>query len=222
MKSSTRFPLLAAALLASACTIDSYDKGESDYSLVTADFVVATINAEKQVSQVETDQGDRLSPQEPLTAKWIETADTTYRAMLYYKVAAAGTFQAVSMGRVGVLKPTSPERLKGGMKADALHVESIWPSKNGKWLNMRLRLLTGQSDNEDARQSLALVADSIVTTADGRTKAMMQLWHDQGGQPEYYSAVTYASIPLDSIKADSVTITVNTYEGLMSRTFAVR
>jgi len=34
--------------------------------------------------------------------------------------------------------------------------------------------------------------------------------------------VTYASIPLDSIKADTLTIVVKTYNGEVNRTFKLR
>ena len=85
--------------------------------------------------------------------------------------------------------------------------------------NLRLRLLTGSTDDEKARHSIGLMKDAASSTPG---HARMVLYHDQGGMPEYYSMVTYASIPLDSIKADTLTIVVKTYNGEVNRTFKLR
>ena len=60
------------------------------------------------------------------------------------------------------------------------------------------------------------------TNADGTTTSSLLLAHSQEGMPEYYSQRNYVSIALTSLKADSVCLTVNTYEGLVQKTFPLR
>ena len=209
--------LLAFLPFLAACTIDAYEKGEGEYSLLTAELVEAYVDNDKHVSHVVTDQGERLMLTSPLTAQWIETPDTMYRALLYYDQVEEGKAEPRSFGWVGVLTPR--DSIKGGMKSDPLYTESMWVAKNHKYLNLRLRLLTGSTDDEKARHSIGLMKDAASSTPG---HARMVLYHDQGGMPEYYSMVTYASIPLDSIKADTLTIVVKTYNGEVNRMFKLR
>lgn len=217
MRHQAFLTLLAFLPLLAACTIDAYEKGEGEYSLLTAELVEAYVDNDKHVSHVVTDQGEHLMLTSPLTAQWIETPDTMYRALLYYDQVEEGKAEPRSFGWVGVLTPR--DSIKGGMKSDPLYTESMWVAKNHKYLNLRLRLLTGSTDDEKARHSIGLMKDAASSTPG---HARMVLYHDQGGMPEYYSMVTYASIPLDSIKADTLTIVVKTYNGEVNRTFKLR
>ena len=217
MRHQAFLTLLAFLPFLAACTIDAYEKGEGEYSLLTAELVEAYVDNDKHVSHVVTDQGEHLMLTSPLTAQWIETPDTMYRALLYYDQVEEGKAEPRSFGWVGVLTPR--DSIKGGMKSDPLYTESMWVAKNHKYLNLRLRLLTGSTDDEKARHSIGLMKDAASSTPG---HARMMLYHDQGGMPEYYSMVTYASIPLDSIKADTLTIVVKTYNGEVNRTFKLR
>ena len=217
MRHQAFLTLLAFLPFLAACTIDAYEKGEGEYSLLTAELVEAYVDNDKHVSHVVTDQGEHLMLTSPLTAQWIETPDTMYRALLYYDQVEEGKAEPRSFGWVGVLTPR--DSIKGGMKSDPLYTESMWVAKNHKYLNLRLRLLTGSTDDEKARHSIGLMKDAASSTPG---HARMVLYHDQGGMPEYYSMVTYASIPLDSIKADTLTIVVKTYNGEVNRTFKLR
>lgn len=204
--------LICAALL--SCTVDAYEKGEGDYSLLTAELVEASVNSSKQVTQVITDDAQLLTLTQPFTAKWVARPDTTYRALLYYNRVGAAKAEVVNMGAVSVLYPLNADSLKKGMKADPLYVESIWQSRNGRYLNMQLRLLTGQVANDSIRQSIGIVKAKGSTS----THQQLQLYHDQGGQPEYYSSSVVVSLATNSLSADTVTITVNTYDGPFVRT----
>lgn len=211
-------PSLSAAVLCcitllTACTIDAYEKGQGDLSLMTAELVDAYVGSDMTVLQAETDRGQRLTLSPPPTAAWITVPDTTVRALLYYKPLGDGRAQPVSLSWVGVLQPH--DSIQGGMRRDPLHAESVWLSKGGNYLNLRLRLLSGYTDDEAARHILALVTDARRSTP---THAFLQLYHDQGGQPEYYSVVSYFTVPLRTVAADTVTITVNTYDGTWERT----
>ena len=210
-------PLLLSLVTLTSCTIDAYEKGEGSLSLMTADFVEAHVDGDKRVTLVETDQDERLQLSPSVTARWIERADTVYRALLYYNKVEDGQAEPVSLGWVGVLPPR--DSIKGGMKTDPVHLESMWLAKNRKYLNLRLRLMTGSADDEDARHAIGMVGSSETATDN---HAYLHLYHDQGGMPEYYSSVTFASIPLAGIAADTLTVVVNTYDGVVSRTFVSR
>ena len=205
------FVSIVVTLCSTACSVDAYDKGEGEYSLLTAEMADVTVGGDKYVKNVETDEGEQLTLAKPVTAKWIEKSDTTYRTLLYYKKLSNGQTEAVSMRKVGVMKPGKQENAK----TDPLYIESIWVGKNRKYVNMRLRLLTGASEDEKAVQTLGIVRD---TKASSDNHEHLVLYHDQGGQPEYYSTTTFVSIPLSQISADTLTITVNTYDGLYSKT----
>ena len=205
-------------LLATACTIDAYDKGEGEYSLLTAEMADVAVGSDKLTTAVDTDQGERLQVTKPATMKWMEKGDTTYRALVYYKVLSDGKAEIVSMSKVGVARPRQLATKDGKqeeMKTDPVYVESMWMSKNKKYVNMRLRLLTGSTDDEKAVQTLSIISE----TADSSVEKLV-LYHDQGGQPEYYSTTVFVSIPLDKVKANELTITVNTYDGRITRTFS--
>ena len=209
-----------AILLTTSCSVDAYEKGEGEYSLMTAEMADVTVGSDKYTTSVETDQGERLSLTKNVTVKWIEKGDTTYRALVYYKPFSDGKAEIVSMNKVGVLVPHKL-RAEGGkqaetMKTDPLYVESMWVSENKKYVNMRLRLLTGSTEDEEAVQTIGIIRDTV-NSSNGHEQLM--LYHDQGGQPEYYSTTAFVSIPLDEVKANELTITVNTYDGLFTRTF---
>lgn len=213
--------LCVAAL--TSCTTDAYDKGEGKFSMMTAEMVDAHVGADKKVDFAVTDDGERLVPQKPFTISWITKGDTTYRALFYFNRTknAQHQVEAVGMNRVGTLIPVVTDSLEDGVKTDPLYIESTWVGKSLRYLNLRIRLLTGVADDEEARHTLGLVADSLSENADGTRTIFLRLYHDQGGRPEYYSVTTYASIPLDSIRADSLRLTVNTYQGIMTKTVAV-
>jgi hypothetical protein len=209
---------ILVGMLITGCTIDAYDKGEGEYSKLTADFVMAQVESDKSVTRVFTDRGETLVMDPSITAKWIEKGDTTYRALLYYNIVREGVAQPVSISRVGVIQPR--DSIKGDMKTDPLYIESVWMSRNRQHLNIRLRLLTGSTDDDKAVHALGLLRDTIASSASDQR---MTLYHDQGGMPEYYSVVTFASIPLSGITADSISISVNTYDkGVIEYTLALK
>ena len=94
------FSLLFAALLFVAC-----DKGTGESSLTTADLMMAHANSNKAIDYIVIDDDTRLTIDEPVTAKWITTADSTYRAVAYYNKVGNGKAQIVSIGQAPTLVP---------------------------------------------------------------------------------------------------------------------
>lgn len=205
------FTLLPFYLFTS-CTQDAYDKGEGKYSLMRGDFGEAIVNSAQQVTRIVTDDGDELTLSAPYTAKWITRVDTTYRCMLYYNK-VENRAEVLSMGQVPCVGITLQENLEKPLLTDPVKFESTWMSKTGKYLNMSLVLKTGMSDDSTAAQSLAIVSDTLIKHPDGKQTRHLILYHDQGHVPEYYSTKVYLSIPTKRIDADSVRISINSYDG---------
>ena len=203
------FPLIIAALLFAACESDSYDKGMGESSLTTADLLMAHANSNKAIDYVITDDNTTLTVDEPVTAKWITTADSTYRAVAYYNK-VGNPVKAFSLGRVPVLRPA--EKVEQ-VATDPVGLESVWASRNGRYLNAGLLLKTGVPDSVEARQWVAVMRDndSVPASADVYS---LRLLHGQNGVPEYYTSRYFVSIPVDTLPAGhKVRLRVNTYDG---------
>ena len=210
----------------SSCTQDAYNKGEGEYSLLRGDFVEAHTNGQKQVDYIITDDGEQLPMTKTYSAKWITTADSLYRCVLYYNKVkddhGRETAEPVSMGQVPCPKITPFSELDKDMKTDPVKFESAWMSKSGKYLNLSLWLMTGSTTDEDAVHHLAIVQDTVMMNPDHTRTAHLRLFHDQRDIPEYYSTQVYASILTKEIDADSVRITINTYKNPVVKVFSLR
>ena len=206
------FLLPLSSFLFISCSQDAYDKGEGQYSWLRGDFAEAIVNSNQQVTKIVTDDGDELPLVKPYEAKWIMKADTTYRCMLYYNK-VDNQAEVVSMGQVPCANIALLSDFDKPLLTDPVKFESTWMSKTGKYLNLSLQLKTGVTDDSTAAQSLAIVSDTLVKHADGKQICHLILYHDQGNVPEYYSTKVYLSIPTKRIDADSVRISINSYDG---------
>lgn len=208
-------------LLFASCESDSYDKGEGELSLTTAEFVEAHANGSRQMDFVITDNDERLTVSPQPSVKWMTTPDSLYRALLYYNNVGEGIIEPLSITQVPTLSIYSDWMIKD-IKTDPVKFESIWQSANGKYLNMAFYLKIGEVGKDAELHTISIIQDTIITNTDGSTTAYMQLYHDQGDMPEHYSSKCYISIPRDSIKADSVCMGINTYKGLIYKKVALR
>ncbi|MBQ8948166.1 MAG: hypothetical protein IJ059_00050 [Prevotella sp.] len=217
-------PLTAGIVM--SCTQDGYDKGDSEYSNMRGDFVEAQIGNNKKIVSITTDDGDFFELAQPFSAQWIATPDTVYRCMLYYNKVrdSRGRYiaQVLSVGEIPCPKVVTLAELDSDMKTDPVKFESAWLSKTGRYINLSFSLMTGSADDEKAIHSLRVVQDTITTNQDGTRTSHLRLYHDQGGVPEYYSAQAYASIITSQIPADSASITINTYTGVVEKAFPLR
>ncbi len=162
--------IFCAICIISGCTHDAYDKGEGKYSLMRADFVEANSNAQKEIDRITTDDGDILSASKPFKVKFVNTPDSVYRCVLYYNKVKdeknQDVFEPISIGQVACPKIISLAELDTEMKTDPVKFESAWMSKSGKYINLSLYLMTGSSDDEEAKHTLRIVQDAIVTNPD--------------------------------------------------------
>lgn len=214
--------ILAIASLVFSCTTDAYEKGEGKYSLMRGDFVEAKVNADRRIISFCTDDGEEYDLSEPYAGKWIKTPDTLYRCMLYYNKVEGQKAELVSIGEVPCPRIKTMAELNKELRTDPVKFESMWLSKSGKYLNLYLQLKTGVTDDTTAVQQLAFISDTIIANSNQTTTHHITLHHDQNRVPEYYSTKAYVSILTDSIAADSVCISINTYSGLVTKSFSVR
>ena len=112
--------------------------------------------------------------------------------------------------------------MKEKVKTDPLTLESIWISKNKRYLNASVYLKVGSTDDEEAIHKMGVVCDTIMAHADSTRTLHLRLYHDQGGVPEYYSQRTYFSLPLSELHADSIRFSINTYKGEVVKTLKIK
>lgn len=215
------FLAFVAVCMLCGCTQDAYDKGEGQYSLMRGDFAEAVVNGDMQVTKIVTDDGDELPLTAPYSAKWVTKSDTIYRCMLYYNKVESKA-EVISMGQVPCASVTPLSAFKKPLVTDPVKFESTWMSKTGKYLNLSIQLKTGVTDDSTAAQSLAIVSDTLIAYPDNKRIRHLILHHDQGNVPEYYSTKVYMSIPTERIDADSVRISINSYDGLVVAKHRIR
>lgn len=215
----TVYATLMWLLALTACTVDSYDKGEGKYSLMQAELVDLAINDQKLAISFVTDEGDRYQLTPPITSSWFQTADTIYRAVLYFNALPEATAEAVSLGVVPTLRAIKHGEIEQ-QPEDPIGVESAWMSKSRKYINLGLLFKTGQVDGEDGVHGIGLVLDTILVNANQTRTAYFRFLHDQTGIPEHYTSRRYVSILLpDTVQLDTIHLTIPTYDGKIERIF---
>jgi len=204
-----------------ACETESYDTGQGKYSLMQADFVELSVDAQKQATGFTTDEGAQYTLTTPATASWIKRPDTTYRAIIYYNKVGEKAAEKISMGAMGVLTPVEHWRFET-QPQDPLGVESIWLTKNGKYINMGILIKNGRIDDEEGIHTIAMSCDTILVNADSSRTAYYRLLHDQGDAPEYYTNRRYVSILLPTDRPDSVNLSIKTYNGVLKKVLSLK
>ena len=212
------FTLLCSLL---SCTQDLYEKGDSEYSYMRADFGEAMVNGDKQVSRVVTDDDDVLTLTTPYTASWIQRPDTTYRAVMYYNKVGNGA-EPLSISHVTTLTPHRDSLAVRKWNPDPVGLETAWVGRNHRYLNIGLVLKMGATDKEATPQSVGMLHGGVTINADSTRTADLLFYHQQGDVPEYYSQRAYLSVPLSGVVADSVRLNVVTYDGRFVRTYPLK
>ena len=212
------FNFYIAAMFVAACETDSYEKGEGRYSLMQADMADLSVNGQKRAVSFLTDDGDSYQLINPYTAKWIQTADTTYRTIIYYNKLRSGQAEVKSVGTVVTLQPIEHWRLKE-QPQDPVGFESAWLAKNRRYLNVGLLVKTGRISDEELPHKVGLAQDTVITHADGRQTACYRLLHDQNDIPQYYTNRRYVSILLPQPLPDTIVFSLQTFDGVVKKRF---
>ena len=207
-------------LIVSACEHDFYETGDSELSYLHTDFVEARTNELSAFASATTDDGTQLTLKPAVKEQWATRPDTTYRALLYYNKVENGVTSSFAISPVAVLRPRLALDFPT-VHTDPVGFESVWMSKNRKYLNLTLTLKTGKTEDKKIAQTLAIVCDSIKEIPSGGRSFYLRLYHHQNGVPEYYSRRVFTSIPLSGFKQkDSIYLNVNTYKGKISKHLA--
>jgi hypothetical protein len=189
------------------------------------DFAEMHIGSDKKANAITTDDGDLLPLKDLYSSQWISTADTTYRCILYYnKVKGTDgkmSAEIISAGQVPCVQVKPLKKFEGEVHTDPVKFESIWMSKTGKYLNLSLQLMIGQTDDTTAIHQLGLLSDTLIVNPNGKRTLHVFLNHDQGKVPEYYSTQVYMSVQASTLDADSVSFKINTYSGIVEKTLSI-
>ena len=208
---------LVSLLIVSACEHNFYETGDSELSYLHTDFVEAHTNELSAFASATTDDGVQLTLKPAVKELWATKGDTTYRALLYYNKVENGVTSSFAISPVAVLRPRLALDFPT-VYTDPVGFESIWMSKNRKYLNLALTLKTGKTEDKKAIQSLAIVCDSIKHLSSGERVFYLRLHHHQNGVPEYYSRRIFTSIPLIGFKQnDVIYLNINTYKGKVNK-----
>lgn len=200
-----------------SCEVKDYKTGTGEYSLTRADFVLAHSFAPSVIDYVLTDDGDSLPLNPMMQVAGITAENKFFRVLLYYdRYDEGGKHYAIGKNIFAVsLLPIHSLNNIDTLATDPLVSESCWLSKNHHFVNLGLFLKTGVVNGETKNQRLEVCMLDKKTLDSGRRVAFLQLLHGQNDAPEYYSVRRYVSIPIDTLQADSIVLTVNTYKGEM-------
>lgn len=221
--------MVMLALAVSACSSDAYDTGDGSLSYMRADFVKAFADHDGKFTAAITDDDLSLTLQPTIAAGW-SAPDTVCRALLYYDAAQLSesareaAVRPVAIGRVLMPKVVNRSALAADLPTDPVVMETAWRSKNHKYINLGLQLKTGTTDGNVAAQAIGWVYTGSTTLDGGALRHSFMLAHSQNGVPQYYSTPLYVSLSLDELPVtpgdgDEIEVSVNTYKGVVSRTF---
>ena len=215
----TRFAVIVAAVIMTACATEENPTGDNDYSYLKVEMAMATTGEAKTLRHAVTDGGDSLVFTPPLDCSWATTADSTYRAMVYYSCEdQLPNVRGISAQQVLVLR--MPKNKPDTIKTDPLSLESAWIDSRRRFLNLGLYVMTGKNGDADRRQTVGVICDTITGKSGEPQTYNLTLLHNQNGVPQNYSARVYASIPITGIsKGDTIRLSANTYDGAVTRSF---
>lgn len=213
------FSLVLAAL--SACETDSYEKGQGRYSLMQTDMGEVMVNSEKQAVSFTTDDGDSYTLTFPATAQWMQTADTTYRAIIYYNKVENEKAESMGLSLVPTMIPKEHWRHKEQIQ-DPVGLESVWLAKSKKYINLGLLLKSGFVDDTMGRHLISVAQDTILVNANQTSTVYYRFLHSQDNSPEYFSNRHYVSILLPQERPDTACVSIVTYTGTIERRFALK
>lgn len=208
--------ILTIAAFLTACTNDGYETGDGKFSFLTSDFVEVFSNSQSMLTHAIDDNDKDILFKAPQSCLWAETADSTYRALLYYNVTEGEqAVEVYTISPVLVLRKRNAADVSE-IHTDPLFVRSAWIGKNRKYLNLGIGVKSGTTEDpsENLKQTIGIVCDEVITRSDGSKTHRLRLLHNQNGVPEYYTNWLYVSVPLDGIgENDEIELTVNTYQG---------
>lgn len=201
--------IISIILIISSCKQDVYETGDGDLSYMQTEYADVTLHG-GYVSSIVTDKGETLPIPDKWKAQQSITTDTLLRRLLYYKTDGKTSTELLDTKPVAILQPHTPFDI-GEMKTDPVKLIAASVSANRTYANIHLGIMTGNA--AEATQLLQFRLDSEHSMNRGRRN--ITLYHDQAGQPEYYTQDIYLSLPFGT--QDTLDITLNTYTGIIRK-----
>ncbi len=202
------FYLLPAALLLS-CSDDT------PYPSLTYDFVEAVVGSDSCVSHIRTDQGNSFAIGQQIMTN---TADSTMRCVASYVVSPDSTTATVyGIEHIHSQHPIPVEEFNEQPKAP-VKLQSWWQS--GNYINLIIGVLTTGHGNH----AFTFCEDTYTSNPDGTTTVNISLLHKRPeNDAESYTEKVYLSIPIERYRsnADSISVSVITYEGKKIKIFTI-
>ena len=214
-------PFCLLTFLLFSCETDSYEKGQGKYSLMMADMGEVTVNSDKQVTAFTTDDGDSYTLTSPAIVQWVQTADTTYRAIIYYNKVENGQAEYMGLASVPTMPPVEHWRIKEHPQ-DPVGFESAWLAKNKKYINLGLLFKSGYVDDTMMPHLVSVAQDTVLVNADQTRTVYYRFLHGQNDTPQYFTNRHYLSILLPEERPDTACLTIVTYTGTIERRFALK
>lgn len=221
MKKNVLYIILSVLPLCLSCETDSYEKGQGKYSLMQTDLADVTVDSGKHAIAFTTDDGDSYSLTSPTTVQWMQTADTTYRAIIYYNKVKSDQAEPLGMTSVPTMIPKEHWRFKN-LTQDPVGFESAWLAKSRKYINLALLFKSGYIEDTMGRHLISVAQDTVLVNADHTRTAYYRFLHEQDDTPEYFTNRYYVSILLPQESPDTVNLSIVTYTGTIERRFALK
>ncbi len=177
------------ALAFSLCFTSCSDSDEAYPNLLT-EIMDGITNNSGTLTTLFTDNGIRYTVTNPQSGL---VANAMYRCLCDYTL-DNNNATIYSLSGVYLLRDSTVIAT-----ADPLTIVSAWQTK--RYINIHLSTKT-----QGGTQYFGYITDSIIGQ-----HVYLSLHHRQNGDPEAYSTNVYASIPLDSIKGNVITLQ-NSYE----------
>lgn len=217
-----QFPIISLFLfLFFSCETDSYEKGQGTYSLMLTDMGELNVNGDKKAVAFSTDDGDSYSLTSPTSVQWILTADTTYRAIIYYNKVETGQAELMGVSSVPTMIPLEHWKYKD-ITQDPVGFESAWLAKSRKYINLGLLFKSGYVDDAMGRHQIGIAQDTLLINADQTRTVYYRFLHHQSNTPEYFTNRHYVSILLPQELPDTACLSIVTYTGTIERRFALK
>ncbi len=222
MKINTIILSAAAMLLTASCLSDNYSTGTGSFSIYQGDIVDSHTDANCKLDYIRNDSDMVMYTKELYSIHFMTRPDTTYRTLAVY---AKTTDGKADIAQISLVPTITPSRLRENeeMRTHPVTLNSIWRGKNGKYLNINIGLMVGTVNGTDQSQHVIGMIDNGVDTLDsGKTTTRIELYHDQGGVREFYTSNYIMSVPCQPFTTDSIHVKMNTYKGIVEKSFAVR
>lgn len=209
--------ILLFCITLSACS----DEEDQSYPSVLTELVELQVGTDSLAQSFTTDYGVTYQMNQQVKAY---TADTTLRCLCVYQPdetsgsVSSPTAQVYQMQSIFAQQPFAIKQSTAESFAP-IRLISAW--QTSRWVNLYIGIVT----SPEAKHSFGFSLDTLAVnaTTNIRTAHVSLLHHRPNNDTEDYTQKTYLSLPTYKLseEADSLYLTVQTYEGTKILTYAL-